>query len=77
MDCGNQIIVHIGHIYRIICKASPDGFYVLEALKDHGWEEVRCWDDPGHVANVMVRHGVAADHADALNMLGVPSCDAA
>lgn len=39
-----------------------------ERLTPH-WQEYQEWDDLGHVANVMVKQGFTADHAEALNLL--------
>ncbi len=43
----------------------------------NAWEQLKEWVDPGHIANVLVKHGIVAYHATALKMLGVTSCVAA
>jgi len=78
MSHSDMIITYIGVAYRLRKKASEKGdICVLEAQYGGAWEQVREWDDPGHVANILVKYGIAADHAAALKLLGVTSCDAA
>lgn len=69
MSGSKRVIASIGHVYRF-CADSASGLtqYTLEALYDD-WEEVRCWDDPGHVAALLVKHGVARDHVHAFSLI--------
>lgn len=45
-----------------------------ERLNTH-WQESQGWNDLGHLANVMVKQGFAADHAEALSLLNSVHAD--
>lgn len=75
MSNSKALIAEIGHVYRLWRTNVPEGvLFVLEAHTNDGWKITQEWDDPGHVANILVKHGVAPDHAAALKMLGASSC---
>jgi KaiC/GvpD/RAD55 family RecA-like ATPase len=66
----NQIIAVFGQAYRLRVADEEHGrFFILDALLKSHWDEWQKWDDPGHVANLMVKHCVVADHAEALHLL--------
>ncbi len=78
MSSSDATIITIGHAYRLRKKTSEKGVtYVLEAEYGDTWEQLKEWDDPGHVSNVLVKYGIAIDHKTAFKMLGITSCDAA
>ena len=70
MNNRNQIIAAFGQAYRLrVVEEEHDLFFILDAFLMSHWHEWQRWDDPGHAANLMVKHGVVADHAEALHLL--------
>ncbi len=75
MNDSKTLITEIGYVYRLCRKSAPDGvLFTLEAQTNNEWKITKEWDDPGHVANILVKHGIASNHAAALKMLGASSC---
>jgi hypothetical protein len=70
MNNRNQIIAAFGQAYRLRVVEDEHGLcFILDVLLMSHWHEWQKWDDPGHVANLMVKHGVIADHTEALHLL--------
>ena len=70
MNGSERVLAHIGKVYRLRMENGLEGTkYPLDALVNDRWKQVQYWDDPGHVASQLVRHGIAADHAAALRLL--------
>jgi hypothetical protein len=66
----NQIIVFLGQTYRLrVAKEECELIIILEEYIKPYWQECQKWDDPGHLANMMVKQGTVADHAEALTLL--------
>ncbi|MCU7944133.1 MAG: hypothetical protein KZQ87_15780 [Candidatus Thiodiazotropha sp. (ex Cardiolucina cf. quadrata)] len=76
MNKRNQIITFFGQTYRL--RAIQEGCSMViildERLNTH-WQESQGWNDLGHLANVMVKQGFAADHAEALSLLNSVHAD--
>jgi len=43
--------------------------FSLRAFKNNQWEIINQWDDPGHVANLLVQSGVESEIGSAIAML--------
>lgn len=70
MGTPEKIVAEIGRVYRIVRSCGADGpLFTLEAFYDPYWYQCQKWDDPGHVADLLVRYGTAADHQSAFEML--------
>ena len=70
MSASEKIVAEIGHAYRIKRRnGSGDALFTLEAFHGPYWYECQKWDDPGYVADLLVKHGVAADHKLAFEIL--------
>lgn len=70
MWAPEKIVAEIGQVYRIKRSSGLDSpLFTLEAFYKPHWYECQKWDDPGHVADLLVKHGVAADHQSAFEIL--------
>ena len=70
MSYSKKIIVEISYVYRLWHISTSEGLlYALEAQSNDGLKITREWDDTGHVANILVKQGVAPDHKSALELL--------
>lgn len=65
-----HIIAYIEQAYRLRGSKDKHGLIIaLDVLMNSHWNELQQFHDPGHVANMIVKQGVAVDHAEALNLL--------
>jgi hypothetical protein len=70
MGAPEKIIAEIGRVYRIKRNHGSDGpIFTLEAFHEPYWYECQKWDDPGLVGDLLVKHGAAADHETAFQLL--------
>ncbi len=45
--------------------------YRLMVLIGNQWQTVNQWDDPGHVANLLVKLGYESEHLSAIKLLNI------
>lgn len=70
MNKSNQIIAFFRQTYRL--RFIQEGYgvgIILEERIDPHWKGCLVWDDLDHLANLLVKQGFTADHAEALNLL--------
>ncbi len=56
------------------CKLVKDNalevpVFSLRAFINNQWEIINQWDDPGHVAKLLVKSGYKSDHLSAIKLL--------
>ncbi len=57
---------------KLVKDRSADGpLYSQLALINGQWVTVNQWDDPGHVANLLVKSGYESEHLTALAILKI------
>ena len=52
-------------------RRSNQPLYSQQAFINNQWETVNQWDDPGHVANLLVKSGYESEHLLALAILNI------
>lgn len=45
--------------------------FSLQAFNSERWVTVKQWDDPGHVANLLVKSGYESEHLSAIKLLNI------
>ncbi|MBT2988022.1 MAG: hypothetical protein KME65_03570 [Candidatus Thiodiazotropha sp. (ex Ctena orbiculata)] len=72
MCAPEKIIAGIGKVYRLKRRNGSDGqLFTLDAFHEPYWYECQKWNDPGAVADFLVKFGIAADHETAFEMIRV------
>ncbi len=57
---------------KLVKERRSDGpRFSQRALIGNRWETIKEWDDPGHVANLLVKHGYESDHLPAIQLLNI------
>ena len=70
VEASTRFIMMIGGIYRLAKDSQGEEHrFIMETSINGQWVNVKQWDDPGAVASMIVRHGLAADHSAALQIL--------
>ncbi len=52
-------------------KASEAAVFSLRVFQGNEWVIVSQWDDPGHVANLLVKLGYESEHLPAIKLLNI------
>lgn len=52
-------------------KASEAAVFSLRVFQGNEWVIVSQWDDPGHVANLLVKLGYESEHLSAIKLLNI------
>jgi hypothetical protein len=57
---------------KLVKERCSDGpRFAQRALISNHWETVNEWDDTGHVANLLVKHGYESEHLPAIKLLNI------
>jgi hypothetical protein len=52
-------------------RYSMGAVYRLMVLIGNQWQTVNKWDDPGHVANLLIKSGYESEHLPAIKLLNI------
>lgn len=52
-------------------KTSDAAVFSLRVFQGNEWVIVSQWDDPGHVANLLVKFGYSSEHLSAIKLLNI------
>ena len=68
-------IVNICYLYAgcllVKDKRSDSPLYSLRQYREGQWITLNEWDDPGHVANLLVKAGYESEHLPAIKLLSI------
>ena len=68
-------IVNICYLYTgcllVKDKRSETPIFCLRVFENNQWVTINEWDDPGHVANLLVKSGYESEHLPAIKLLNV------
>jgi len=57
---------------RLVKERHSEGpRFSLRVLIGNHWETIRQWDDPGHVANLLIKAGYESEHLPAIKLLSI------